>query len=120
MIEEEILARFSEARGETMETPEPNEKQDVLNDPDTVSLFGFFNTDDQDKMNPKYLEKLDAIKEYAKEGAKDRADMLWNIKSVRNELGEPPFGKSNIDYLYEFIRLKSQAKSIQKEIEAYK
>jgi len=120
MEEQEILARFNEVRGEAVETPEPSSKPDVLNDPDTVSLFGFFNTDDQDKINPKYLEKLDAIKEFAKEGAKDRADLLWNIKQVRSELGEPPFGKSNIDYLYEFIKLKSQAKSIQREIEAYK
>lgn len=119
MQEEEILARFNEVRSD-VETPEPTEKPDVLNDPDTVSLFGFFNTDDQDKLNPKYIEKLNAIKEYAKEGAKDRADLLWNIKQVRNELGEPPFGKSNIDYLYEFIRLKTAERSIKKEIEAYK
>jgi hypothetical protein len=120
MQEEEILARFSEARGETLETPELDNKDGLFNDPDTVSLFGFFNTEDQDKVNPKYLEKLDAIKEYAKEGAKDRADMLWNIKQVRSELGEPPFGKPTIDYLYEYIKLKSQAKAINKEIEAYK
>lgn len=118
MEENEILTRFSEARGEPTTQSDP--EFDVLNDPDTVSLFGFFNTDDQDKVNPKYMDKLNLIKEYAAEGSKDRADMLWKIKSVMNELGEPPFGKNNLDYLYEYIKLKSQAKSIQKEIEAYK
>ena len=118
MQEEEILARFSEARGE--ETPEPAIKEDALNDPETVSLFGFFNTEEGEKQDSKYMEKLTAIKEYAKEGAKDRADMLWNIKSVKSELGSPPFGKPTIDYLYEYIKLKSQAKAINKEIEAFK
>jgi hypothetical protein len=46
--------------------------------------------------------------------------MLWNIKSVKSELGSPPFGKPTIDYLYEYIKLKSQAKAINKEIEAFK
>lgn len=119
MEESEILARFQEVRSEKPEV-QPETTQDNLPDPEDLSLFSFFGTDDKEKNDTKYQEKLRVIKEFAKDGAKDRADMLWNLKEVRNELGAPAFGKSEFDHLYEYIKLKTQLKSLKKEIEAFK
>lgn len=124
MKESEILARFAEVTGDTA-TVEANNAQeatrvDKVNDPDMASLFGFFGTTEEEKVDTKYIEKLSKITEFAKEGANDRADLLWNIKGLKNEIGEPTFGQNEIDHLYNYILLKEQQKSLNKEIEAYR
>lgn len=119
MNEQEILQRFQEVRTDKPEITHET-TNDNLPDPEDLSLYSFFGTDDKEKNDVKYLEKLKVIKEFAKDGAKDRADMLWNLKEIRNELGAPAFGKSEFDHLYEYIKLKSQLKSLKKEIEAFK
>ena len=116
MNENEILERFGEVTGET----EPVKLESIKGeDPDIVSVYGFFNATDEDKNDRDFKEKIKLIVEFAKEGAKDRADVLWNIKTLESKLGDPAYGSSRIDNLYNYIKLQNQIKVTTKEAAVY-
>ena len=61
--------------------------------------------------------KVQALYEYAQnKGAKSIEDVLWEIRYVANHLGTPGYGESRLSYLYEYIYLLNESKTIEDKL----
>jgi hypothetical protein len=61
--------------------------------------------------------KVAALYKYTQDkGAKSIEDVLWEIRYIANRLGTPGYGESRLNYLYEYIYLLNESKSVEDKL----
>ena len=75
----------------------------------------------EDRNDSKVSEQVDYLMDYAKEitGKEDRLDLLLALKSIQRSLGYTETGKTGLKKLYNWVRLDSQRRRIEKKMEVY-
>jgi hypothetical protein len=69
----------------------------------------------EQKTNEDY--KVKAVLEYAKaKGADTIEDILWEVRYLANQLGTPGYGESRLSFLYEYIYLLNESKTIKDKL----
>lgn len=115
------------------QTPPPTkEENDVAqHEPERIEQMGFQDNPDyhrtadaleisyEDRKNPKVVEEIQYLMEWAKEstGKEDRVEQLLALKQLQKMLGFTEKGLTSIKKLYQWTRLDSQRRRIEKQME---
>ena len=111
----------------------PEENMAAQHEPKNIEGLGFMDNMDyhrvadgldvefQDRNDPQLADQLAYLMDYAKEttGKEDRLDLILAIKSIKKSLGWTETGKTAIKKLYQWTRLDTQRRTIEKKMEIY-
>jgi len=72
-----------------------------------------------DRKDPKVVERIQYLLDWAREfsGKEDRLDQVLAIKELRRSLGWTEIGLTSIKKLYQWTRLDSKRRTLEKEME---
>jgi len=51
--------------------------------------------------------------------SKEIGDLLWEIKSLESRLGTPPLGMSRLRHLFNYVKVNTELKKLEKERDSY-
>ena len=111
--------------------PPPEENKAVQQEPERIEQMGFQDDPDyhrtadaleisyDDRKDSRVAEKVQYLMEWAKEssGKEDRVEQLLALKQLQKMLGFTEKGLISIKKLYQWTRLDSQRRRIEKQME---
>ena len=100
----------------TPNVPVASEQTGMAGDIHAVQLQGFFGIANPDTAESTNLSEITRMLEG---NSKDAVDFLWEIKNVENRIGTPPLGVSRLQHIFNFIKIDSQIKGLEKEKNLY-
>ena len=100
----------------TPDAPIATEQTGMSGDIHAVKLQGFFGIANPDTAESTNLSEITRMLDG---NSKDAVDFLWEIKNVENRIGTPPLGVSRRQHIFNFIKINSQIKGLEKERDLY-
>jgi hypothetical protein len=86
-----------------------------------LRLFEYFNVSDAEKLDKTKRDKLNRLWQYGIEitGSQNKEDILKAINKLEKKLKIAPLGVDRIGHLYNWVKLNSNIKRLEKERKIY-
>lgn len=108
----------SEPTSEVQQNSQPDELMGVAENIEFHRVADFLEVDYSERQDPALAERIDFIYRWGQEtGGEDRIKALMAIKNLQKALGFTDKGKNAIKKLYKWIRLDTQRKSTEAQME---